>query len=147
MLKNLFKANKKEEQSDTHSHITEKVSKMSLTDMRTYVRNKITDFEVSEFGLQEIMRILIEYIKIDDMPSKKKKAFDLIILISSNKKITIDTIEYMQKFLEQNKEIIHAYDREFKEIYESRLDDALAMALKNVDEITNLQNKMSVLGE
>lgn len=147
MLKNIFNTHKKEEQSDTYSHITEKISKMNLTDMRTYVRNKIADFEVSEFGLQEIMRILIEYIKVDDMPSKKKKAFDLIILMATNKKMTIDTIENMQKFLEKNKEIIHAYDREFKEIYQSRLDDALSMALSNIDEMTKLQNKMNVLGE
>jgi len=146
MLKNLF-SSKKEETLSSNSHIIEKISTMQLTDMRSYVRNNFKDFPLCESGLKELMRILVDYIKIDDMPTKKKKAFDLVILISKSNKITIDTIEYMQKFLENNKEIIHAYDREFKEIYESRLDSALTMALANLDEITKLQNKMNVLGE
>jgi len=147
MLNNLFKSKSNEEVPDNNTQIIHRISTMKLTDMRSYVRNSLKDFPVCETGLKEVMRILVDYIKIDDMPSKKKKAFDLVILIAKNNKITIDTVEYIQKFLENNKDLIYAYDREFKEIYESRLDDALNMALQNIEEITKLQNKMHVLGE
>lgn len=155
MLGNFFNSKKKSQEIDKDSHIIERISKMNLSDMRSYVRNTIKDFEVSEFGLQEIMhRLTVKdehtekfYINSDDMPTKKKKAFDLVILIAQNKKITVDIVEQMQKFLEVYKDIIEAYDREFKEIYESRFNDALSRAIGNVNELTEFQNKMSVLGE
>jgi hypothetical protein len=155
MLGNFFNSKKKSQEVDENSHTVERIAKMNLSDMRSYVRNNIKDFEVSEFGLQEIMhRLTLRdehtekfYINSDDMSTKKKKAFDLVILIANNKKITVDTVEQIQKFLEVYKDIIEAYDREFKEIYESRFNDALNMAIGNVNELTKFQNKMSVLGE
>lgn len=147
MLGNIFASKKKENNADENSHITERVSKMNLIDMRLYVRNGIKDFEISEFGIQEVTHKVSNYLHSDDMPTKKKKAFDLIILISKSKKVTINAVEEIQNFLEINKEIIEAYDKEFKEIYASRLNDAFTVALQSVDERTKLQNKMSVLGE
>jgi len=146
MLTKLF-SNKNEDQIKSNAEIIERISKMNLTQMRAYVRNGIKDFEICEFGLKEVTNRLIEYLKSDDMPSKKKKAFNLLILIASSKKITIDTIESIQSFLINNKEIIEAYDKEFKDIYGSRFEDALELALKNLEEMNKLKNKMKVLGE
>lgn len=155
MLKNLFNSKNENEDKDKNSQILEKISKMNLSDMRSYVRNTIKDFEVDEYGLQEVMRRLTVkdahtekfYINSDDMASKKKKAFDLVILIAKNRKITIDTIEEIQKFAEVYKEIIGLYDREFKEIYASRFNDAITIAIANLNEIGHLQSKMNVLDE
>lgn len=147
MLGKIFNAKKEEDKTNSNSEIIDRISKMNLTEMRTYVRNGIKDLEICEFGLKEVTNRLIEYLKSDDMPSKKKKAFDLLILIANSKKITIDTVEYMQSFLANNKEIIDAYDREFKDIYSSRFEDALGVALNNLEEMSNLQKKMKILGE
>jgi len=143
-----------EEDSD-HAALVEKISKMNLTEMRSYIKNNIKDFEVNEDGLTEVMhRLTTEdkntkqyYIKSDDMDSKKKKAFDLVLAIAQNKKINLVTIELIQKFTEIYKEIIDAYDKEYKEIYASRFSDAIKLALANINEKTELKNKLHILGE
>jgi len=135
--------------------LVEKISKMNLTEMRSYIKNNIKEFEVSEEGLVEIMKRLTTkdektkqyYIKSDDMDSKKKKAFDLILAVAQSKKINFAVVDLMQKFLEVYKDIIAAYDKEHKEIYNSRLVDAVGLALVNINEKAALKNKMDVLGE
>jgi hypothetical protein len=135
--------------------LVEKISKMNLTEMRAYIKNNIKEFEVSEEGLIELMKRLttedekskLYYIKSDDMDSKKKKAFDLILAIAQSKKINFAVVDLMQKFLEVYKDIIAAYDKEHKEIYNSRLVDAVNLALVNINEKAALKNKMDVLGE
>lgn len=152
MLGKLFKSKKV---MKSNNIIIEKISKMNLSEMRSYVKNSIKDFELSEDGLELLMNKLITkdektkkyYINSDDMSSKKKKAFDLIILISNSKKITVTTVEQIQKFVKIYKEIIVSYDKEFKEIYLSRFEDAITIAIANVNTINLLKNKMKVLGE
>ena len=138
-----------------HSELVDKVSKMNLTEMRTYVNNKLSDYEITEDGLHEVMKKLITphettmklYIQMDDMDQKKKKAFELILLISKSKKITIQTVELMEKFTVLYEDIIKKFDEDYKEIYESKLNDAIKHALSNLNELTELQRKMNVLGE
>jgi len=143
------------EEDTTHNMIVEKVSKMNLTDMRSYIRNSVKDFEICGDGLNEVMLKLITkdansskyYINSDDMDSKKKKAFDLVLLIAGSKKITVTTVEYIQKFVEIYQDIITRFDTDFKEIYASRFNDALSVSVENVNEIAELQRKMNILGE
>jgi len=138
-----------------HTALVEKISKMNLTEMRSYIKNNIQDFEVSEDGLNEILhRLTTEdekskkyYLKADDMDSKKKKAFDLIIAIAQNKKINLVTVELIQKFVALYSDIIEQYDREYKEIYASRFVDAVNLALANINKKVALQKKMDILGE
>ncbi len=147
---------KKEEistEDKEHQELVEKISKMNLTEMRSYINNKIKDFEVSEDGLNEVLSKLITpdaktnnyYIKADDMDSKKKKAFDLVLSAAKNKKVNVVTVELMQKFMDVYKEIIANYDKEHKEIYESRFKDAIELALMNITQKSELKNKMNVL--
>ena len=143
-----------EEDAD-HAALVEKISKMNLTEMRSYIKNNIQDFEVSEDGLSEVMHRLttedkntkLYYLKSDDMDSKKKKAFDLVLTVAQNKKINLVTIELIQKFTEIYRDMIDAYDKEHKEIYDSRFNDAIKLALANIDEKAALKNKMHILGE
>jgi hypothetical protein len=149
---------KKEDVSDdgsNHAELVSKISKMNLTEMRSYIKNRIKDFHVTEDGLVEVMNRLVQvdektkkyYLKSDDMDSKKKKAFDLILAIVENKRINIKTVELIQKFMEIYKDIIAEYDKEYKEIYSSRLIDAVHLALLNINEKAALKNKMNILGE
>ena len=157
MFKSILGRKKEEisKESTDHAALVEKISKMNLTEMRSYIRNKIQDFEVSEDGLNEVMhRLTTEdekskkyYLKVDDMDSKKKKAFDLVLLIAKNKKINLVCIELIEKFLQIYKDIIETYDQEHKEIYASRFDDALTTALANIDQKVALQHKMNILGD
>ncbi len=143
------------EEDAEHVALVEKISKMNLTEMRSYINGKIEDFKVSEDGLIELMnRLIIQdkktkeyYIKSDDMDSKKKKAFDLVLLIAKNKKISLVAIEQIQKFVLLYKNIITLYDKENKDIYASRFVDAIKFALASIAEKAALKNKMDLLGE
>ena len=147
---------KSEENSDSDSEYEEvfqKISKMNLTEMRSYVNNNIKDFEVSKEGLLAVMNRLVKededtpnrYIKDDDMDSKIKKAFELVLIVASSKKICIATIEIIQEFTEVYAEIIAKYDTEYKQIYSSRFKDAIENAVNLVGELTKIEKKMGVL--
>ncbi|QOP44773.1 hypothetical protein [Sulfurimonas paralvinellae] len=149
---------KKDDQNDITAEdaaLIEKISTMNLTEMRSYIKNNIKDFEVSEEGLNAVLHRLTTqdkksqsyYLKPDDMDSKKKKAFDLVLTIAENKKITFETVDLMQKFVETYKDIIEAYDKEHKQIYDSRFVDAVNLALENINKKVALKNKMDILGE
>ncbi len=141
------------QEESAHAALSEKISKMNLTEMRSYVKNSIKDFEVSGDGLTEVMnRLTTEdentkqyYLKVDDMDSKKKKAFDLILLVAKNNKINLGTIELIQKFVEIYSKIIKSYDTEYKEIYYSRFEDAINLGLTTINSKVALRNKMNVL--
>ena len=114
MFNNILGKTKKEMNKDAgKSVLIEKISRMNLTDMRIYVNNQLNDFKIDEDGLNEVMRRLISkdehdnrFIESDSMDIKKKKAFDLVILVASNKKITIIATELIQKFINLYNDII-----------------------------------------
>lgn len=86
--------NSSSDENREHRELVDKISKMNLTDMRTYINNRIPDLPVSEDGLSEILYRLLKvdektskrYIEIDDMDSKIKKGLELVLSILSNKK-------------------------------------------------------------
>jgi len=146
---------KSETKSDDNSALIEKISKMNLTEMRAYVKENLDEFKVTTYGLNRIMKRLTtldeksktQYLKSDDMDSKEKKAFDLVLLIAADKRADIETIELVQKFQKIYKDIIESYDKKYKEIYSSRFDDAIKTGLANIKELSKLRNKMDILGE
>ncbi len=150
-----FLGKKKENTAvDKNVHILEKVSKMNLTEMRSYVNNKVIDFEISEAGLCAVMKKLTvaneatskTYLQIDDMDSKKKKGFDLVLMIANNKHISVEVVELMQSFIGVYEDLIGKFDKDYKEIYSSRFTDAISLAIKNVNIQSELQRKEKVLG-
>ena len=149
---------KKEEISSedkAHEILVNKIDKMNLTDMRAYVKNSITGFEPCEDGLSIVLRKLMDkdektskrYIESGDMDSKIKKAFDLILVIATHSKITVTIVEQIQEFIELYKDIIVKFDTENKQIYASKLKDALVKSIDNVAQKAKLDHKMKVLGE
>jgi len=146
-----FSSDENQEKKD----LTDKISKMNLTDMRAYINNRIPDFSVDEDGLNEVLHKLLEvnektskrYIEIDDMDSKIKKGFDLVLSILTNKKVTVTTIELVNEFLDKSKDIVQKYDRENKQIYYSKFKDAMELAIKYMNAKAELQRKMDVIGD
>lgn len=143
----------KSEAVEDNSAIIEKVSKMNLSDMRVYVNNKLKDFEICEDGLTQVMRRLISedanekrFIQNDAMDSKIKKAFDLVIIIAANKRMTMATSELIGEFIALYSDIIKKFDTDNKQIYESKLKDALTNSIATIQTMTELNNKMKVLG-
>jgi len=156
MLKNILGRNKNDSKADkAHDELIEKISNMNLTDMRAYVRDKLSNLPITEDGLNEVMLKLINedkttkkrYINDDDMDSKKKKAFDLVILVSSSKKLTVKTVELIQQFLHLYEPMINEYDKKNKDIYKSRLTDSLEKGINMMNQLAILKNKMNILGQ
>jgi hypothetical protein len=137
-----------------HNELVERISRMNLTDMRSYINNRISDLPVSEDGLKEILKRLLEvdektdkrYIDIEDMDSKIRKGLDLIINILANKKITIEAIEVAIELFEASKEIIEKYDNDNKQIYHSKIRDSLNKAIETMNMKSEIQRKMGVIG-
>lgn len=147
------KTDNAEQQKEVDPKIVERISRMNLSDMRIYVKNGLKEFLVTSDGLHEVLKKLVDpsgekdelYIKTDDMDTKKKKAFELILLIANSKKISLENVEMIQKFIETYKEIIDDYDTKNKDIYSSRLKKAIETAIVNVQTITHLQKRLDVL--
>ena len=133
--------------------IVEKISKMNLSDMRIYVKNGFKDFEVCIDGLNEVMKRLTThindkgeyYIRHDDMDSKKKKAFELVLLVASSKRISIDSLTLIENFTKIYEEMIREYDKKYKDIYHSRFKKAIEAALVNIHTITHVHKKIDML--
>ena len=157
MLGNILGRNKEKIsiKDKAHLEIQAKISKMNLTDMRTYLKNNMTGFDSSEDGLVAIMKRVLtknedtskRYIEIDDMDSKKKKGFDLVIAISEHKKITVKSIEQIQEFIELYKDVIEKFDVDNKQIYASRLKDAIKKGIKTIETMEVVNRKAKVLAE
>ncbi len=147
------KENSATQKQGASTELTQRILSMNLTEMRAYINNKIPDLEVSEEGLIGFLKKLVypdkktskRYIEIDDMQSKVKKGLDLIVSIAKHKKITVVAIELIQEYIQVSEDIIQKYDQEHKEIYGSRLKDALGNAVNVVNARSNLKTKMDVL--
>lgn len=156
MFSNILGKNDSENKQDSKEdqEIINKISTMNLTDMRAYINNKMFGKESSEDGLVEVMKRLTlknektskRYIEVDDMDSKIKKAFDLVILLAMHKKITVLAVELIQEFIDLYDDIILKFDKENKQIYSKKLKDALTEAISNVNKISSLQRERNVLG-
>ena len=145
----------KKKENISENGIALKVSKMNLTEMRSYVNNRLNDFKICPTGLIEVMKKLIvvdeetsrTYLLMDDMDSKKKKGFDLVLLIAKNKYVSVKLVELLQEFIKVYEELITKYDTDFKEIYISRLTSAIVLSVDNVNKQTELQKKQNYLGK
>ncbi len=154
MFGNILGKKKDNIETDENTEIALKISKMNLTEMRGYVNNRLNDFEITQEGLIEVMKKLTApnektsktYLQMDDMDSKKKKGFDLVIMISNSKYISAEAVELLQEFIAVYNDLILKYDMDYKEIYASRFSDALVQSIDNVNKYSELQRKSNVLG-
>ena len=125
------------------------IYKMNLSEMRSYVNNKTVNLKLTQEGLAEVMKKLTLpnkktsklYIAPDDMDTKKKKGFDLVLLIAKNEFINLDIIEQMKNFTAVYDELINKYDTEHKEIYSSRFTDAINLAVDSLNRQSKLAKK------
>ena len=138
-----------------YKELVQKIAKMNLTDMKAYINNRVPGMGTSEEGLSEIMKKLLNvdektskrYIDADDMDSKIKKGFDLVLALLINKKLTVLAIEQVDEFIKTYKEIIDNYDRKHKQIYSSRFKGALGKAVDNINLRAELSRKSKVIGQ
>jgi hypothetical protein len=145
-----IKDSKKESENDK---LLAKIKKMDLSDMRLYINGKLNEYKLNEYGLSEIVKRLIfineetkhYYLQEDDQDSKKKKVFDLILLILKSKKVSIFTVELIQKFLEIYSDMIKKYDKENKQIYEQKIKESISIAIDKINFRADEADRMRTL--
>lgn len=150
----LGKSKEETSTAKTHEAIAQKVSKMNLTDMRMYLNNKIDSFPICKDGLLEVMKRLNsvddttskKFIEDDAMDVKKKKAFDLVIIVASSRYMSIEVVELIQEFMKMYKEMIVKYDTDNRQIYEDKLITALNKSIATMGSMADMNRKMNVLG-
>ena len=155
MFGNILGRNKDEisEEDKANAEIVQRISTMNLTDMRAYVRNNMKGFESCEDGLVAVMNRLItrdentskRYIEIDDMDSKVKKGFELVLSVAAHKKVTVTTVEQIQEFITLYEDVILKFDTAYKQIYSSRLRDSLANSLQTVEMMSDANRRANLL--
>jgi len=145
---------KKHDESINTSEIEYKLSKMNLTEMRTYLKNHIVNFEISEEGVICVMQRLNSFnssknrfVESDAMDSKKKKLFELVLVVATHKKVSAKSVELIQSFIDIYMDIITDYDKRNKQIYTSRLNDALSVSVNMVNHLSTLKRKTNILGD
>ena len=144
---------KTDDLDQSSNEIEHKISKMDLNDMRNYVNNKLTDFQLCSDGLSEVMKRLVSindktshrFIEIDAMDSKVKKAFDLVLLVAKSKKITVVTIELIQDFINLYTDVIDKFDEENKQTYDSKLKKSLSEAVLMISSMSEIKEKMDYI--
>ena len=136
-----------------NENLKQRIQKMDLGEMRLYVNGKIIELKVSGSGLSEIVKKLTlknedtghNYLKDDDQDSKKKKVFDLIVLILNNKKIDVHTLELVQKFLENYDKLIKEFDKENKQIYEKKIKELISITADKISFKSDIADRMRTL--
>lgn len=135
-----------------NNEIKNKVSKMNLSDMRVFINNKA---KITEEGIIEVLKRLNtknaqtknRYIEIDDMDVKIKKGFDLVISIANHKKISVTAVELIQEFIDLYSDVINKFDKENKQIYDTKLKEALQKAISNIEVIVQFKKKMNLFND
>ena len=138
-----------------YADLVNKISKMNLTDMRQYINNKVPDAPIDEQGLIEVLKRLNSknentskrFIESDDMDTKIKKAFDLVIAISGHKSITVVAVEQVREFIDMYNDIIVKYDTRNKQIYDSKLKDLLNSAIEHLKAKSELSMKIDLINK
>ncbi len=153
MLSKLFgKKGSQEQENEELRELKEKIEKMNLSELSLYVKGKLEGLEVSEEGLVLVLQRLLAKINDErlfldesDDDSKLKKAFDLIVYMAKQNRITPKAIELIVEFMRVYEKLIKEFDRKYKEIYEERLKHSVESAMQIIEAKIALQNKMNML--
>ena len=141
------------EDDKEHSELVQRISKMDLTEMKSYLNNRISTMPVCRDGLVAILNLLLKvdkktntrYLKIDDNDAKIKKGFDLAIKISTHNLITFPVIKALQEFESVYKNIIEKFDTDNKQTYKSKINKAIQNAVLTIGVIADIHNASDIL--
>ncbi len=144
---------KEKKTKDNTKELQEYLSKIGVSEIRSLLLGQVEKFPVDEVMIVEILKKMThedaktekKFLESSDNDIKLKKAFDTVITAANNKKITIEAIELIQKFIQMYKDIIEEFDKRNKQIYMHKLTKAIEGSLEIVAQITAYANKMAVI--
>ena len=144
---------KEKKTKDNTKELQEYLSKIGVSEIRSLLLGQVEKFPVDEVMIVEILKKMTyedaktekKFLESSDNDIKLKKAFDTVITAANHKKITIEAIELIQKFIQMYKDIIEEFDKRNKQIYMHKLTKAIEGSLEIVAQITAYANKMAVI--
>ena len=133
--------------------LQEYLSKIGISEMRTLLLGQVEKFPVDENMIIEILKKITQedektnkkFLESSDSDIKLKKAFDTVITAAGSKKMTIESIELIQKFILMYKDLIESFDTRNKQIYMHKLTKAIELSINTVEQLTTYMNKMAVI--
>ena len=152
MFKKLLgKSENKSENSE--KGFQEYLSKIGISDMRILLLGQVEKFPVDENMIIEILKKITyedektnkRFLENNDTDIKLRKAFDTVITAASSKKVTVEAIELIQKFILMYKDLIESFDTRNKQIYMHKLTKATELSINTVEQLTAYMNKMAVI--
>lgn len=153
MLNKLFGKKEDVDLENKHSELAEHISKMGMAELRSLLLGQIERFKVDENTIIEILKRLTHeehekrFIEKDDNDIKLRKAFELVITAANSKKMSVEAVELIQKFITMYKDIIEDYDTRNQQIYMHKLTKAIELSIAMVEQISGFINKMAVIKE
>ena len=155
MFEKLFGSSGKEskEEESGNKELTEYISKIGLSEMRTLLLGRNERFVVDESTIVEVLKRLTHedekskkrFIESSDNDIRIKKAFDTVITAASSKKMSVEAVELIEKFINMYKDLIEDYDKRNKQIYMHKLKKAIELSIEMVEQISGYINKMAVI--
>jgi hypothetical protein len=133
--------------------LQEYLSNLGLSEIRTLLLGQVEKFPVDEEMIIEILKKMTHqeektgkrFIEVTDNDMKLKKTFDIVITAASSKKMSVDAIELIQKFIQMYTDLIEAFDKRNKQIYMHKLTKAIELSIEMVEQMTAYMNKMAVI--
>ena len=158
MFKKLLGRDKETELDNNNKNnkeLVEFISTIGLAEMRSLLLGQIEKFKVDEETIVEILKRLTyqdektnkRFIESSDDDSKLKKTFEMVITIGNSKKMSVEAVELIEKFINMYKDLIEGYDKRNKQIYMHKLTKAIELSIAMVEQISSYINKMAVINE
>lgn len=152
-MKKYRKRAKNQKKNSDNKQLTEYISTMGISDMRSLLVGQNERVEVDESVVIEVLKRLSSqdektkkrFIESDDNDIKLKKAFETVITAASSKKMSVEAVELIEKFITMYKDLIEDYDTRNKQIYMYRLNKAIELAIRTIEQIASYINKMAVI--
>ncbi|MBU0632905.1 hypothetical protein KKA17_09680 [bacterium] len=153
MFTKLLGKDKAASAENVNDQLVEYISKIGITEMRSLLLGQIDRFKVDENTIVEILRRLTyqdgdkRFLESSDNDIKLKKAFDVVITAANSKKMSVEAVELIEKFINMYKDLIEAYDTRNKQIYMHKLTKAIELSIAMVEQISSYINKMAVIND
>lgn len=115
-------------------------------DMKTYVYNHNKEFPCTDAGMAAILERFINAneFQIGTMSEELKLGFDIVLAISRNNRISLETAELIKDFIKNYKDVIQSYDRQAVQTYKYKLKKAYEQAVELVDAKIAIEQEMRI---
>jgi len=114
--------------------------------LQSYVYNKNKAYPNSDAGMAAILEYFIkrDELQVGTLAEELKTAFDIVLSIAKNHKISYQTTDLIYSFIKHFEEVIHFYDRQSAQTYYHKLIQAYESSVKMVNKKMEIEKEIRV---